>query len=113
MIILQTKKIIPTSPEAFTTVLKICTSFADFAKAELFYRTFCLVKSIFHQTESKFKGPTSLSGILTNKSEISLVATLFCSCKHFYTAHVAPCSFFNEKVVRKICVPVPALAEEI
>ena len=32
-------------------------------------------RAIFHQTESKFAGPKSLSGILTNKSEISLVAT--------------------------------------
>ena len=32
-------------------------------------------RAIFHRTESKFAGPKSLSAILTNKREISLVAT--------------------------------------
>ena len=35
-------------------------------------------RTIFHPTESKFAGPKSLCGILTNKSEISLVATFLC-----------------------------------
>ena len=32
-------------------------------------------RAIFHRTESKFAGPKSLSEILTNKSEIIIVAT--------------------------------------
>ena len=40
-------------------------------------------RAIFHRTESKFAGPKNFSGILTNNSQISLVSTFVCSCKHF------------------------------
>ena len=83
-------------------------SCSDFAKAEIFYRTFCLVKS--NISESKFAGPKNLSGILTNKSEISPVATLFALANTIILHHAVSSL---KQVAHKIYVPVAVLAEEI
>ena len=45
------------------------------------------LRAIFHRTESKFAGPKSLSGILTNKSEISLVATFLALANTIILCH--------------------------
>ena len=55
-------------------------------------------RAIFHRTESKFARPKNLSGILTNKSQISLVSTFVCSCKHYY---IALCIFFTKKLLAR------------
>ena len=43
---------------------------------------FGLVKSNISLDRIKIAGPKNLSGILTNKSQISLVSTFVCSCKN-------------------------------